>query len=180
MVPQDRVYSQPPRPGRIAAAALAGALLLAGCGGGAKPAQVQAVRGPGFSFSAPPDWQVTVTRRQAAVRQGPDGLVSVTVFPLLRPYRPALWRRVRDELDGVAEKLAASLRGRLQNAATVKIAGLPGRRYEISYAREGTRLRQRITFLLRGRTEYQLLCRFREAAGEPQACRLLAESFKPR
>jgi len=175
------VYPQPPRPGRIALAALAGALILGGCagGGGEKRSEIQVVRGPGFRFSAPADWRVTVGRRQAAAERGAEALVSVTVFPLLRPYRPALWKRARGELDGVAGKLAAGLSGRVDSAGTVEIAGLPGRRYEISYAREGARLRQRIAFLLRGRTEYQLLCRWRQADGEPPACRLLAESFRP-
>lgn len=178
------MYPRLPRPGRIAAAAAALlAALAAGCGGGGEGAREEPpptlVRGPGFRFLAPAGWKTSVSRRGAAAREDGEALVSVTVFPLLRPYRPALWKAVRGELDRVADRLAARLAGRVQARATVQVAGLPGRRYDLSYPGEGGRLRQRIVFLLRGRSEYQLLCRWREGAGRPAACDLLAESFRP-
>ncbi len=175
------MYPRPPCPGRIAAAAAALlAALAAGCGGGGgrEEPPPTLVRGPGFRFLAPAGWETAIGRRRATARTG-EALVSVTVFPLLRPYRPELWPAVRAELDRVADRLAARLAGRVEARATVEVAGLPGRQYEISYARDGRRLRQRIAFLLRRRTEYQLLCRWQEAAGPPAACDLLADSFRP-
>jgi hypothetical protein len=179
-VPLQRVYPRPPGPGS-AAAAIVIAAAVAGCGGGkvSQLAPTRLVEGPGFSFRAPADWKVTASPRVAAAAQG-EALVSVTVFPLLRPYRPALWQGARRELDGVAAKLAARQGGRVEEADSVRLAGLPGRRYEIRYLRQGERFRQRVIFLLRGRRELQLLCRWREDEGEPPACALLAESFRLR
>ena len=106
-------------------------------------------------------------------------LVSVTVFNLVRPYRAALWSRAAGELDGVARTLAAGLSGHVDAARTVSVAGARARQYDLSYERNGAALRQRITFVLRGRREYQLLCRWAAASGEPAACRLLLASFAP-
>ena len=47
--------------------------------------------------------------------QGSEELESVTIFPLVKPYRPALWTQAAEELDGVAERLAKSLGGELQH-----------------------------------------------------------------
>jgi hypothetical protein len=82
------------------------------------------------------------------------------------------------ELDGIAERLTASLGGEYTQAPqTVRRAGLRGRRYEIAFEREGEELVQRLTLLLDRRTEYQQLCRWAAADGEPEACRLLERSF---
>ncbi|MER3603378.1 MAG: hypothetical protein C4298_06205 [Thermus sp.] len=87
--------------------------------------------------------------------------MSVTTFPLVKPFRPRLWPQVARELDRLADRLSRQLGGMVEASGTVRIAGLPGRRYDISYSRGDARLRQRIVFLLRRRTEYQLLCRWR-------------------
>ena len=106
--------------------------------------------------------------------------MSVTTFPLVKPFRPRLWPQVARELDRLADRLSRQLGGMVEASGTVRIAGLPGRRYDISYSRGDARLRQRIVFLLRRRTEYQLLCRWRQDEAEPAACRLLVESFRLR
>lgn len=140
------------------------------------------MRGPGFSFRAPRGWEPVRTPRSASAaptEQDAAELVSATVFPLAKRFRASLWPKVVGELDGVAADLASSLGGQVDGSETVRIAGLPGRRYEISYSRDGSDLRQRIAFLLRRRTEYQLLCRWRRSDGEPVACRLLEDSFEP-
>jgi hypothetical protein len=146
------------------------AVLLAGCGGsGAKPAPAaKRVGGPGFSFRAPADWRVKKTLRSAEARNG-QAIVSVTVFRLVRPYRPALWPKVVPELDRVAKDLAARVKGSVQSSATQTVAGEKARVYTIARSGED----ERIAFVLRGRREYQLFCR-----GAGAACDELFASFR--
>jgi hypothetical protein len=107
-------------------------------------------------------------------------LVSVTVFRLARPYRPALWGRAVPALDGVADQLAAGLHGRVDVRATVVLAGRRARRYDVSFARDGKDLVERIAFVLDRRREYELLCRFRrDDAGAGKRCLAFLASFRP-
>jgi len=151
--------------------------LLAGCGGGSatKTAQLsgQTVKGNGFSFRAPEDWKTKATATSVTASQDEDTLVSVTVLPLLKPYKPALFRRVVAELDRVAKALAAKLRGELTSSRSIEAGGGRAREYEIAHGD----LVDRITFVLRGKREYELVCRWRKADGEPAACDQLAGSF---
>ena len=104
--------------------------------------------------------------------------MSVTVFRLLRPYRPALWPGVMGELDSVAKKLAGNLGGRVESSRTVRVGGLRARQYQIAYRSGGEAVVQRIAFALRARKEYQLLCRWQASEGVPAACPLLFETFR--
>lgn len=150
-------------------------LFLAGCGGGTAPKR-HIVRGTGFTFVAPADW--TVTRKGAEVQaaQG-TSLVSVTLFPLLRRFRPELWAKVVPELDRAAAGVARQQRGKVGDSRTVKIAGQKARRYDVAYVSEEKRLVERIAFVLRGKSEYLLLCRY-ERGGDTEACDGLLTSFK--
>jgi hypothetical protein len=169
----------------VAVAALT-AFAVAGCGGSAsgkvEPVPLQKVSGPGFTFSAAEDREIERTPRSVSVvpaEEGSQELESVTIFPLIKPYRPALWPQAAEELDGVAERLAKSLGGELQGEpATVRRGGLRGRMYEIAYEREGVELRQRLTLLLSRRTEYQLLCRWEASDDRPDACTDLEVTFR--
>jgi len=95
-------------------AALALLPAVAGCGGGGSSgtetteASGQTVSGPGFVFQAPQDWTVKTLATSAEARQDPSTVVSVTVLPLLKPYRLALFPRVAKELDRVATTYAAN------------------------------------------------------------------------
>ncbi len=166
-------------------------MALVGCGGDgeaeivvAPPVAMKTVSGPGFTFQAEQAREIARTPRSVTVlpaEAGSQELESVTIFRLVKPFRPALWPQAAKELDGVAARLAASLGGELERAPkTVRIAGLHGRQYEIGYEREGARLRQRLTLLLSRRTEYQLLCRWEAAAEMPDACSELEASFRIR
>jgi len=75
-------------------------------------------------------------------------------------------------------QLARRLRARLDAARTVRLAGRRGRQYEITFSWKGAEVRERITFVLRGRREYQLLCRWPADEAEPVACGLLLQSFR--
>jgi hypothetical protein len=160
---------------------------LAGCGGGDSaepPPPTAAVNGPGFTFRAEQRREIARTPRAVSVLPADEGspeLESVTIFPLIKPFRPALWPQAAAELDGVADRLVSSLGGEaVAEPRTVRRGGLRGRLYEIRYEREGVELRQRLTLLLSRRTEYQLLCRWDDAAGEPPGCALLETTFRLR
>lgn len=166
----------PRAPAHKQALALVAALLLAGCGGGntAPPPTTVAgsVDGAGFRFEVPDGWQVKRAPRSVTASSGGD-LLSVTVFPLQRPYRAALWPEVAGELDRRIADLAGQLRGELRSAGTATVARRRARVYEIS---AGDRV-QRLLFLFRGRLEYQLLCRYADGK-RPVACERLAASFR--
>jgi len=59
---------------------------------------------------------------------------------------------------------------------SVQLANVEARQYDLAFVRNGDHLVERITFVLRGRREYELLCRFKEGKSE-SACVLLQSSF---
>jgi hypothetical protein len=136
---------------------------------------VKIVQGNGYRFSAPADWAVVRSGRELQVSEGVK-LVSVTRYPLLRRYRPALWGRVAPELDRAAAQLAQQQNGKVGARQTVTIAGLQARRYDIDYERDGKQLVERLAFVLRGKTEYLLLCRY-DRGGDTDACDRLLATF---
>ncbi len=159
-------------------------LLASGCGGGAGPSppKQQTLRGAAFVYAAPAGWRVTRDRVSVTAAPNPKAaapLVQVSVFRLVHPYRPALWPRVVAELERDVPKLAASLEGTIASRRTISVGGLRAREYVIGYTHGKERLDQRLVFAFRGRSEYQLLCRWRAAGEEPAACGLLYESFSP-
>jgi plasmid stabilization system protein ParE len=156
---------------------IAATLALPGCGG-AGTARVQTLSGDGYSFEAPGDWKARRTPQSIEATLG-DNTVSVTVFRLTHPYRPELWPEVVPELDGVARNLADQLRGQAGAGSTVTVAGRRARRYAIAFRRRGGDFVERITFVLAGRREYQLLCRYRVGA-DVRPCAALGSSFRLR
>ena len=150
-------------------------LTLAGCGGGGGAPALKIVQGNGYRFSAPADWAVVRSGREVQVSEGLK-LVSVTRYPLLRTYRPELWARVVPELDRAAALLAQQQKGNVGAVRTVTIAGRRARRYDIAYERDGKQLVERLAFVLRGKTEYLLLCRY-DRGGDTDACDRLLATF---
>lgn len=150
-------------------------LLAAGCGGGGAARTEQVVRGSGYAFSAPAGWKVTRSPREVRAAQGLS-VVSVTRFPLLRPFRPELWPEVVPELDRTADDVARQQHGTVTDRETVTIAERDARRYEVAYEHEGKQLVERLGFVLRGKTEYLLLCRY-ERGGNTDACERLLATF---
>jgi hypothetical protein len=181
VVDPSRVYPQRKRrkPPAAVAAVLALALTAAGCGGGGgggatetSAARGQVVSGTGFAFRAPADWKAAVGATSSSARLA-ESVVSVTVLPLVKPYRIALFPAVAKELDRVASTYAATLKGKVTSRRTVEVGGRQAREYVIEHGD----LVDRITFVLRGKRSYQLTCRWRSADGEPAACAQLAASF---
>ena len=150
-------------------------LIAAGCGSAAD-GQERLVGGTGYSFLAPADWQVVRRTREVRSSEGLS-LLSVTRFQLVRSYRPELWPAVVRELDGAAAEIARQQDGSVTDSETATIAGRRARLYEIAYEDEGNELVERIGFVLRGKTEYLLLCRY-ERGGETRACERLLATFR--
>jgi hypothetical protein len=101
----------------------------------------------------------------------------VTRFPLQRRFRPALWSKVVPELDRAAAAVANQQQGAVSDPRTVSIDGERARRYDIAYTRDGNQLVERIAFVLRGKSEYLLLCRYARG-GNTVACDGLLTSFR--
>jgi hypothetical protein len=121
------------------------------------------VRGDGYSFEIPRGWEVERPHDAVVARHGAN-LVSVTRFPLRKPYDPAQFDETAKELDHLAAQLAQRAGGSLSSSETVEVSGRPVRAYR--YGDE------RIGFVLEGRREYQLYCMPAAAA-----CDLLFSSF---
>ncbi len=167
-----------PRPNpRKQAVLCVGLLLLAGCGEGGGSSEERPLRGKGYAFSAPANWRVSRTGREVRVTSGLD-VVSVARFELVRAFRPERWAQVIKELDRAAESVATQQRGEVTDSQTATIAGLQARRYDIRYEGEGRELVQRIAFVLRGKTEYLLLCRYDGGRGDTRACDRLLATFR--
>jgi hypothetical protein len=125
---------------------------------------------------APADWGVSRKGREVQAAQGTQ-LISVTRFPLLRRFRPGLLNEVVPELDRAAAAVASQQQGTVRDPRNVTIAGQKARRYDVAYTRQGKQLVERIAFVLRGKSEYLLLCRY-ERGGNTDACDGLLTSFR--
>jgi hypothetical protein len=163
------------RSATLGAGSLLALAALAGCGGGST--EPQTVQGDGYSFAAPGNWTTARTGTTVAASRG-AATVSATTFRLTKPYRPQLRKEVDAELDTVAAKLAAELGGTVTGSRTVKVGGSTARQFDLAFTKDGDRLVEQITFVLRGRREYELLCRHKAGKDEP-ACSQLLISFRP-
>jgi hypothetical protein len=156
------------------AALLLAPLILAACGGSSAPkAQQQVVSGPGFRFEAPPGWRVEHGPRQASASHGTE-LVKVATFALLKPYSPALFTRVDRELSARMRQVARQTGGKLSSPATVTAGGIRSHAYRVITDNHV----DQYTFVLRGKREYQLLCR-RTSSHDDTVCAQLIASFRP-
>ena len=160
-------------------------LLAAACGGSSPStpaATSHVVAGPGFRFAVPVGWTVVRSAKGVTATEhgSPAIFVSATVFPLLKPYRHALFAQAAKELDRVATQLVQSAHGTLTERTTTIVAGRKVRAYRY-HASPASRpaYAARIGFVLDGSREYQLLCQAPSGAGDPDgACDLLFGSFR--
>jgi hypothetical protein len=133
------------------------------------------VAGAGYTFSAPHGWEVSRQPHGVSVaRPGSDSdLVSVSRYRL--PRVPTA-----REIDAAADSLARRLRGRVVAGKWVHVAARRSRQFEIAYAVRGEELGVRLTFVIEGRREFQLLCRWQAPPVEETtaACKGLHSSFK--
>ena len=77
----------------------------------------------------------------------------------------------------MATGVAAQQHGSISSSETTNIAGRQARRYDIAYEARGKQLVERLVFVLRGKTEYLLLCRF-DQEGDTEPCDELLRTFK--
>jgi hypothetical protein len=96
---------------------------------------------------------------------------------LQRRFRPELWNKVVPELDRAAAAVATQQKGTVIDSRTANVSGQKARRYDVAYTSDGKELVERIAFVLRGKIEYLLLCRY-ERGGSTDACDGLLTSFK--
>jgi hypothetical protein len=146
--------------------------ILAGCGGsGAAQQPPQSLSGTGYRFQAPAGWTVSHAKGRVTASRGAE-LVQVAAFPLLKPYRDGLFTRVEKELASRMGQIAQQTGGTVSPATTVTAGGIRSHSYEV---KAGSTVDE-YTFVLRGRREFQLLCR-REASPNDDACQQLLTSF---
>lgn len=155
-------------------------LTTLGCGAG-PGREAKLVQGTGYTFRAPASWQVVRTARQvqAVEGKGSFALVSVSRLPLRNAFRPELWSKVVPELDRVVDGLARQQSGSITESTSTKIAGEDARRYHIAYDLRGKKLVEEVAFVLRGKTEFLLLCRYEQTVSHA-ACDDLMASFRLR
>jgi hypothetical protein len=140
-------------------------LIVAACGGSPSiPART--VTGPGFSFEAPGGW----TAKGTQLSHGGD-IVEVRRFPLARTYTPSLFGQTKPEIERVARQLATQLKASLAER-TVTVAGEQALQFDFTHGS----VFEQLTFVLRGKTEYQLYCR-RAKSDSATPCERLVASF---
>ena len=104
-----------------------------------------------------------------------DGsLVQVATFSLLKPYTPDLFDRVEKELRARMRQVASQTGGTVSSGATVTAGGIRSHSYDVTVGNHV----DEYTFVLRGKREYQLLCRRRSSSGGAFCSRLIT-SFAP-
>lgn len=152
-------------------ASLLAVTILAGCGGSGGGKPTQHVAGPGFSFDAPGGWRIARSGGRVSAGSGVE-LVQVATFRLLKPYSAALFTRVAAELHARMAAVAGQTGGRLAGSEVVTAGGIRSHSFRV----EASERVDEYTFVLRGRREYQLLCR-RTASHGDDVCRRLIQSF---
>ena len=147
------------------------AIIVEGCGSSAKP-KAQIIAGTGFRFSAPAGWTVQRGVTAVTATQG-EQFVRVLTFPLGRVYRPQLFAKLGAELKVRMTALAKQTGGTIQGTGVATAGGI---RAHVWRVKTGGSLDE-YTFVLRGRREYQLLCR-RSSSGDDAACTQLVSTFQ--
>src|SRR5438093_5990927 len=160
-------------PGRLLPALLVAACIFAGCGGSSAGEQAQTLNGRGFRFAAPAGWRVRRDARMLSASRGGE-LVQVATFSLLKPYTADLFAPVEKELRARMRQVAAQSGGTVSGSTTVTAGGIRSHAYEVTV---GDHVDE-YTFVLRGRREYQLLCRRAKSSGA-DACKQLVRTFEP-
>ncbi len=126
------------------------------------------MHGHGFSFNAPAGWKVTTTAASTTVSHD-DNLLQVSTFPLIHPYTDALFAKVKTELDVRMQAVAKDAGGTVSGSSTVDVAGGRAHRYDVTAGKDVLEY----TFVLRGKKEYELLCRRASSDGDANCKRLL-------
>ena len=152
-------------------------LVVSGCGGGCSAEGVHSPWNRLLVRGSRPTGRFSRKGREVQAAQGTQ-LISVTRFPLLHPFSgPISGTRSSPSSIARRQRSQPSSRAPSGDSRDVTIAGRQARRYDIAYTREGKQLVERIAFVLRGKSEFLLLCRY-EPGGKTDACDDLLTSFK--
>lgn len=151
------------------AVALLAAAVLAGCGGSDNKAASFTTPTYPFTFDYPAGWKVT---RNAAFNYGSDAgvrsvsvslkdpydQVTITQYKLARTLPPNV-NGNQKEIDRIVARLTKQAKGTASDAKVVSYGGAPGYQYVVEYpAADGTTLRNTLTFLFKGKDEFQVNC----------------------
>lgn len=128
---------------------------------------------PGYSVEVPAGWKLVGHAHLLTALHG-DARVEVRLFPLRRAYDPALFQQVGPEIERVARALAKRL-GAKTTGRAVTVAGQKTWQYDV-FNGKGF---EQLTFVLRGKVEYQLYCR-RAKNESNRPCERLVSSFRLR
>jgi predicted Zn-dependent protease len=153
------------------ALALTVAIIVSGCGSSAKP-RAQIVAGTGFRFSAPAGWTVQKGLTAVTATKG-DQFVRVLIFPVAKIYTPKLFAELGAELKVRMTTLAKQTGGTVEGTGVATPDGIKSHVWRV---KTGDSLDE-YTFVLKGRREYQLLCR-RSSGGDDAACVQLVSTFR--
>jgi hypothetical protein len=149
---------------------------LAGCGGGGsrapKATPWQTIAGAGYRFQAPAGWASAVHGGNATASEGSE-LEQVATFTLVHAYTPGLFTKVEGELSTRMGAVAAQTHGKVTGRRTVAVAGIRSHSYEVTV---GDHV-DLYTFVLRGKREFQLLCR-RGSGDTAPFCERQISSFR--
>src|SRR4051794_10868280 len=156
----------------VPAALLLPTLILAGCGGStAAQPTYQAVKAGGFRFQAPTGWSVKTAGRVTTAARDSE-LVQVATFPLAKPYTPALFDKVASEIAIRMAQVAHRSGGTIGGHSVATPGGIKSHVYDVKVADHV----DQYVFVLRGKREYQLLCR-RKSSSKEDFCEQLIASF---
>jgi len=147
-------------------------MIVAGCGSGSG-SKTQVIAGNEFTFEAPSNWTVRHTARSSSAASGEQTL-QASVFPLSRAYTPALFSKVQPEIERVATALKEKLHARL-TGRTLAVAGERAWQYDLAHGD----VVEQVTFVLRGKREFQLYCR-RGTSDSSRPCSRFVSSFRLR
>jgi len=130
------------------------------------------VRTPAFRFQAPVGWKVE-TQGDMTTASSDSELVQVASYPLARPYTPTLFTRVESELATRMAQVAKASGGTVTGHSVTTAGGIRSHAYTVQV---GDHV-DTYVFVLRGKREYQLLCR-RRTSNRAEFCEQLRSSFR--
>lgn len=153
----------------ILPALLVGALLV-GCGGDdeKESAEFTAATYP-FSFEYPKSWKLVrdaafnygsedaAVRSVSASYKDPYDQVTITQYRLKKTL-PEGVNGYQPEVDKIVAGLTKQAKGSAGDGEVVEFGGVPGYQYLVEYPGGGGTLQNRLTFLFKGREEFQINC----------------------
>lgn len=153
----------------LIAVALLAAALVSGCGGKDEEAKEFSAAVYPFTFDYPSSWKLV---RDAAFNYGSDDSavrsvsvsykdpydqVTITQYRLKKTL-PEGVNGYQPEVDKIVARLTKQAKGQAGDGEVVEFGGAPGYQYLVEYPGGGGTLQNRLTFLFKGREEFQVNC----------------------